>query len=308
MAAGEIAAVKPELGLVCVTAGTEVRFRALTRTRLLQRGEAERPALLRELYADNLRRVETAIAFCEANGIRLYRLSSALFPFADIEIGSGELDALAPELARIGERATASGIRLLMHPEQFVVLNSDTPQIIENSRQTLDFHARVLDNLQQPRSPWATLILHGGKGGRSERLIETIETLPERVRLRLALENDEDVYGPEDILAICRAVQIPMVYDVHHHVCKAKLTTYDDPAVAEMFWAARDTWHPTDWQLTHISNGRETFGDNRHSDMITAMPGIYRFAPWIEVEAKGKDLAIGALRDCWLPSAIQTTE
>ncbi len=42
----------PQLGLVCITASDAVRYRALTRKRLLQFDDAEQKRMLRELYAD----------------------------------------------------------------------------------------------------------------------------------------------------------------------------------------------------------------------------------------------------------------
>jgi UV DNA damage endonuclease len=55
-----------------------------------------------------------------------------------------------------------------------------------------------------------------------------------------------------------------------------------------------------EWQLVHISNGRETFGDRHHSDFVETMPAAFRNAPWIEVEAKQKELAIEKLQAEWL--------
>src|SRR5687768_18238593 len=74
---------RPQLGLVCITASDEVRFRAMTRKRLLQLDAAEQKGALRGLYADNLSRLAKAIDYCHAHDIRLYRLTSALFPFAE---------------------------------------------------------------------------------------------------------------------------------------------------------------------------------------------------------------------------------
>lgn len=91
-----------------------------------------------------------------------------------------------------------------------------------------------------------------------------------------------------------------MVFDAHHHVIHEHLETYDDPSVAEMLAAARTTWSVPEWQLVHISNGKEFFTDPRHSDLITEMPNCYYQAPWIEVEAKFKELAIEKLRAEWL--------
>ena len=91
-----------------------------------------------------------------------------------------------------------------------------------------------------------------------------------------------------------------MVFDAHHHVVHEKLDSYDDPSVGEMLALARETWPVPAWQMVHISNGRESFNDPRHSDLITDMPPAYRAAPWIEVEAKLKEVAIERLRAEWL--------
>jgi len=91
-----------------------------------------------------------------------------------------------------------------------------------------------------------------------------------------------------------------MVFDAHHHVCREKLDSYEHESVAETFWAARETWENPENQLVHISNGRERFQDRAHSDVISAMPSVFRFAPWIEVEAKHKEIAIEKLQNEWL--------
>jgi UV DNA damage endonuclease len=156
-----------------------------------------------------------------------------------------------------------------------------------------------MDLLEQPRSPWALLELHGGKSNRAERLVEVIGQLPEAIGARLALENDEYGYSATGILEICQAAGVPMVFDAHHHVCYEGLTSYEDPSIAEMVLAARETWPAPEWQLVHISNGRAAFGDRQHSDFIQRLPSAYADLPWIEVEAKKKELAIDQLRADW---------
>jgi len=294
--------VTPELGLVCITASKEVRYRTVTRKRLLSFPESEQEELLRNLYKDNLERLNLAIDFCLNNELKLYRISSNLFPFADTELGEKVLDELSEELLKIGDRAIASGIRVVVHPDQFVVLSSDNPEVIANSIKILQMHAMIMDKLGLPRSPWAMIEIHGGKSDRSERLVEVIRNLPEAIRSRLALENDEYAYSAEEILAVCRKAGIPMVFDAHHHVIHEKLDSYEHPSVAQMQAAARTTWPKQEWQLVHISNGREAFGDRNHSDLITVMPSSYSNAPWIEIEAKLKEEAIAKLREEWLPT------
>jgi UV DNA damage endonuclease len=298
---------RPQLGLVCITTSDAVRYRALTRKRLLQFEAAEQERLLRELYADNLARLNNALDFCCARNIRLYRMTSALFPFADDEAGEMVLEEFRGELAATGARAKSLGLRLVLHPDQFVVLNSDSLQVIVNSIKILATHARVMDLLELPRSPWALIEIHGGKGGRSERLVEVVRELPENVRSRLAFENDEYAYGAEEILRICHAAQTPMVFDAHHHLVHERLDSYDHPSVAHMLSEARKTWAVPEWQLVHISNGRDAFNDRHHSDFVETMPAAFHDAPWIEVEAKQKELAIEKLQAEWLALKASTT-
>lgn len=291
---------RPELGLVCITASKAVRFRAMTRKRLLQLSILEQEQALRNLYTENLNRLHDALSFCAHEGIRLYRLSSAVFPFSDEPIGLAILQEQTDRLQLVGQRASELGIRLVLHPDQFVVLNSDRPEVIENSIKILTAHARNFDLMGLPQSPWSLMNIHGGKGDRADRLISVIRNLPDSIRLRLTLENDEYTYSTRDILQICRAVDIPMVFDAHHHAIHEKLETYEDPSVAEMVAEARSTWKVPEWQLVHISNGDQFFTDPRHSDLIAIMPSSYRDVPWIEVEAKQKELAIAKLRQEWL--------
>ncbi|NET90046.1 MAG: UV DNA damage repair endonuclease UvsE [Kamptonema sp. SIO1D9] len=292
---------QPHLGLVCITASKQVRYRTITCKRLLQMTPKEQAERLLGLYRENLERLNLAIDFCLANSINLYRMTSGLFPFADTEIGAEVLNQFADKLQVTGSRATENNLRLVLHPDQFVVLSSDRQQVIENSIKILTMHARIMDLLGQPRSPWALLNIHGGKGDRAEKLIETIRSLPDPIRLRLTLENDEYAYSSEHILAVCRQAGIPMVFDAHHHVINQKLDSYEHESVGEMLAAAQTTWTNREHQLVHISNGKESFGDPRHSDLITNMPSSYRDVPWIEVEAKLKEEAIFKLRQEWLP-------
>jgi UV DNA damage endonuclease len=283
------------LGLVCITNSKEVRYRTITRTRLLAASLDTQHKLLDDIYRDNLQTFEKALRYCEREAIALYRIPSSIFPFFDEDIGRAVMAPLSAALAKAGARATALGIRLVMHPDQFVVLSSDSPAVVANSIKILQMHADIMDGLQQPRSPWALLEIHGGKSDRSDQLVAVIATLPDAIRSRLCLENDEYAYGADAILAICRRSGVPMVFDAHHHIVHEKLSSYDDPSVGAMLAQARTTWPDPTQQLVHISNGRTSFNDRQHADLITTMPASYKDAPWIEIEAKFKEEAIAGL-------------
>lgn len=291
---------QPKLGLVCITNSEEVRYRTITRTRLLQLDADHQRTTLDQLYRENIQRFRKALDFCVTHGIQLYRYTANLFPFADTPLGMEVLLGLQPQVQQLGADATAQQIRLLVHPDQFVVLSSENPQVVTNSIHILATQAAIMDLLQQPRSPWAIIEIHGGKGGRSAALVERIRQLPAAIRLRLALENDESAYSAEEILAVCQATGVPMIFDAHHHICHHRLTSYEDPSIQRMLNAARTTWSDPSWQIVHISNGRANFCDRSHSDLVQTMPSAYADAPWIEVEAKHKEQAIAYLRNHWL--------
>lgn len=292
----------PHLGLVCITSDKQVRFRTMTRTRYLKLSLSDREIALSELYRHNLQRLHDALSFCEQNQIQLYRMSSALFPLSDLEdeIGANILETMSADLATIGQRANALSIRMVLHPDQYVVLSSDSPEVVQASINNLAGHARIFDLLGLPRSPWSLMNIHGGKSQRPEQLVKVISELPENIKSRLTLENDEYAYSADEILAVCQQAGVPMVFDAHHHICHENLDSYDHPSVESMFYAARETWTNPDWQLVHISNGEQAFNDRKHSNLITDMPNVYHQAPWIEVEAKQKEEAIAHLRSWWL--------
>ena len=287
----------PQLGLVCITHSEEVRYRTITRTRLLQLDPEQRRPRLETLYRENLARLNTAIDYCEREQIFLYRMPSSLFPFFDEEVGRSAMTSLADEVAETGARALERNTRLVMHPDQFVVLNSDSEKVVDNSIKILQMHADIMDLLQQPRSPWALLEIHGGKSGRGGELVQAIARLPEAIRCRLGLENDEYAYGASEIHAICMESGVPMIFDAHHHVVHEGLSSYEDPSIGEMLDKARETWARPEHQLAHISNGRTAFADRSHADLIEVMPSVFGSVPWIEIEAKHKEVAIRKLRN-----------
>lgn len=292
--------VKNNLGLVCITHSEDVRYKTTTRKNLLSLDESAQKEKLRTIYSENIARLKKAIEFCLANDINLYRMTSALFPFSDEKMGAEILKDFTDDLSEIGTNALEKGLRLVLHPDQFVVLSSDSENVIANSVKILKMHAKTMDLLKQPRSEWAAMNIHGGKSGRIDKLVAEIEKLPEEIRSRITFENDEYAYSSAEILEVCRRANVPMVFDAHHHICRENLENYNDPSVEETFWAARETWKKPENQMVHISNGREKFGDRAHSDLIFTMPEVFRFAPWIEVEAKHKELAIAKLQAEWL--------
>jgi UV DNA damage endonuclease len=291
----------PNFGLVCITFDDTIRYRTITRTHYLKFDEVERRKKLGELYCYNLHKLFQALEYCHRHDIHLYRVTANLFPLSDWEDGIGRqvFNEMMPLMTGFAARAEALGIRVIVHPEQFVVLSSESASVRENSINVLAQHAFLFDALGLPRSSWAAVNIHGGKGGRANELIEVVQELPEAIKSRLTFENDEYAYTSAEILEVCEQTGVPMVFDAHHHLIHEGLETLNHPSVVEFTKLARQTWQPQDWQIVHLSNGRDNARDQKHSDTIHTVPESYRRVSWIEIEAKAKEVAINDLKGLW---------
>ena len=169
---------------------------------------------------------------------------------------------------------------------------------------TEKFEREVLAELsyQAEVAEWVgadTINIHGGgaygdKAAALRVLRENITRLPQPVRSRLTLENDDKVYTPADLLPVCADTGVPLVYDVHHHRCLP-----DGLSVAEATTQARKTWKSE--PLFHISSPIEGWNGpkpERHHDYINASDFPQEWLGWpltVEVEAKAKELAVARL-------------
>jgi UV DNA damage endonuclease len=289
----------PELGLVCLSSDEQCRFRTITRSRYLSLPADQRDKDLHAIYWDNIQRLHWTLGYCARRNIKLYRATSALFPMSDEAEGEAALRSMAGQLSSVGRRAERLGIRVVLHPDQFVVLNSESEKTRAVSRMILDKHALAFDLIGLPQTAWSLMNIHGGKAGRGDLLVDIIKELPPNVKNRLTLENDEYSFGAEEIHDICCRAGVPMLFDCHHHVIKESLESYDHPSVAKFTKLARGTWPKPEWQVVHVSNGETAFLDRYHSERITMIPKAFRDVPWIEVEARGKEVAIAGLRESW---------
>jgi UV DNA damage endonuclease len=161
----------------------------------------------------------------EANDIRMYRISSDLAPYVthpDMPQFHGQIRECADELRAIGRRARKLGLRLSFHPSQFIVLNSPDPVLVQKSIADLAAQSEMLDRMELDAE--AVVVVHAGGtyGDRDlgcERWIAIYKTLPEPVRRRLVLENDDLRYSAADVLKIHDATGVPLIFDHQHFWC-----------------------------------------------------------------------------------------
>ncbi|KAL8980536.1 MAG: hypothetical protein Q9177_005852 [Variospora cf. flavescens] len=178
-----------------------------------------------QLCLANVRDIPKMLRWNDRYGIKFMRLSSEMFPFASHEEYGFKLAPFASEaLAEAGKVAAELGHRLTTHPGQFTQLGSPRKPVIDNALRDLDYHAELLSLLKLPpqQDRDAVMVLHlggvfGDKAATLDRFRHNYAALPQAVKDRLVLENDDVSWSVHDLLPVCEELNIPLVLDYHHH-------------------------------------------------------------------------------------------
>jgi UV DNA damage endonuclease len=293
------------LGLCCQFLDAPIRFRAATHRYVATLAPDARRAYLSSVARANAIALLHAVERCHELGIGAFRITSQVLPLATHPASGYALDALddADVIARAfsaaGAHARFRGVRLSFHPDQFVVLNSVREDVVASSLRELELQGELAALVGAD-----AICLHGGgavdgKVAALDRLASALGRLTPRARARLALENDDRVFAPADLLPLCEREGVPFVYDAHHHRCLPDgLTVAEATERAVRTWRGREPW-------MHLSSPRVGWahGDPRpHADYIdpadfplewlrvAAQAGLT-----VDVEAKAKERAVLAL-------------
>ena len=120
-------------GIGC-SANRTFRLASYTENRLL--------ATVRE----NLECLERILTFNRASGLLFFRITSDLVPLASHPVCTADWQGeLRPLFSRVGDLARAGEFRISLHPDQFVLINSPDPGLVQRSVAELEYHAAVLD-------------------------------------------------------------------------------------------------------------------------------------------------------------------
>ena len=154
-----------------------------------------------------------------------------------------------------------------MHPDQFVVLNSPKPEIVESSIRELSYQCAVMDSMLLDKT--AKLQIHGGgvygdKPAALERFIVTYALLPENVKARLVVENDDRLYSLQDCLYLHEKTDIPILFDNFHHEC-----LNNGEPMTEAVKLAAASWKPEDG-VPMMDYSSQAVGERKgkHTDAI----------------------------------------
>ena len=285
------------LGLCCIFLEQPIKFRNTTVKAI---SGMERDAALEKLSGlclANAEALRQSLQFCADNGIGCFRINSQILPVkTHAECGYDvfdlpEGDEIVQRFKACGEFARTHDIRTCFHPDQFVVMNSPRPDVVDRSIAELEYQSEIAE--------WVgadVVNIHGGGGYGDKpdalaRFARNLSRLSDRARSRLTVENDDTTYSPSELLPLCQAEGIPLVYDVHHHRCNQ-----DDLSVDEATEQAIATWDRE--PMFHISSPIEGWKGpkpRRHHDFINVrdFPQCWNgLALTVEVEAKAKEVAV----------------
>lgn len=226
--------------------------------------------------------------------LTIFRLGSDFIPFASHELFAQEwMDEILKEIRDMASAVRDFGIRITMHPGQFVVLNSPDDKVVQRSLRELEYHFKVLDALGVGED--GVVVVHiGGTYGDKRKAMRRFEMVVEEngwLRRRLAIENDERHYTISDVLELSETLELPAIFDYFHH----KLNP-SEVSVERIL----DTWRGI--PEMHLSSEKEggRFGEHGEFISITDLEGMLSLIPEgvrvdVIVEAKMKEKAIERL-------------
>ena len=255
-----------------------------------------------ELGLQNAKDLFTILQWNNRKGIKVFRVSSDMFPWAS-EYGienSPYYKRIETVLRACGNFATTNGIRITSHPGPFNVLVSPREHVVENTIKDLEIHGKIFDMMGLSRTPYNKLNIHcngvyGDKKSAMDRFCTNFERLSDSVKSRLTVENDDkaSMYSVKDLMYIHERIGIPIVFDYHHH-----LFNTGDLSEQEALELAISTWPKDIKPIVHYSESKALHEENSklkpqaHSDYINELPNLYGNDVDVMVEAKAKELSI----------------
>ena len=256
-------------------------------------------ARVRATYLHNARKMIEVLPQVIALGIRHFRISSSNLPLSDkVPREWWDNSELRGIYKVMGDYCRLTGTRITVHPGQFTVLNSQSPNVVAKAVVELETAAWIFDACEFDESPQYAINIHSGARERFGELVTSTLSLPHNVRSRLTFENCESVASVEDLYNVFEATGVPITFDSHHHSFRpGTLTTRKASDLS------RTTWPAHIMPVQHLSNttlGLEasSFPDRRkHSDSFHYIPLVQLEALQsreiaVECEAKAKERAL----------------
>jgi UV DNA damage endonuclease len=229
--------------------------------------------LLKEKVTENLKCLKKTLQYNVENNFLFFRIGSGLVPFASHSVCQFDWQKyFAKDFREIGRFIKENDIRISMHPDQFTVINSRNPEIVERSVEELRYHCQVLDALGLDETAKVQIHIGGVYGEKEEamkRFVDNYEKLSNLIKKRLAIENDDKSYSAKDCLEIHKKTEIPIIFDTLHHEC---LNNQED--LRDILKKVVETWKKKDG-LPMVDYSNRIPGDKRCRHVQTVEPKLF---------------------------------
>ena len=291
------------LGYACINTVLSKNKIMTNRTMRRKTFEAQGIDYVSELALLNVKDLKTIVQWNNEMGIKLFRLSSQIFPWSD-EYSIEDLPdsvEICERMLEIGKIAKDGGQRLTMHPGPYNCLASPTQKVVEKTIRELNFHSEQFNMMGYEPSPYNKINIHvggayGDKKSTLARFVDNFSLLRDDTKRRLVIENDDspNEYSVKDLHeGIYKSIGIPITFDYFHH--KFNTGGLNEEEALKL---AATTWPDGIAQCCHYSESRrkekldESIRPQAHSDIIYDRINTYGLEPDIVIEAKLKEQAI----------------
>ena len=289
------------LGYACINMSMGKKV-GTNRTMVKRTFEAKGLDYVSDLALLNAKDIIKILEWNRLNGIKFFRLSSALVPWGDnLDLTQlKDYKEIKSELKKAGDFAKFHNMRINSHPGPFNVLPSPNESVVQKTFADLELHGKIFDMMGLSKTPYNNINIHcngvyGDKKSALDRFITNFKRLSPSVRKRLTIENDDktSMYSVKDLMYVHNAIGIPIVFDYHHHqFCTGDLSEKQALELAITTWPNSITpiVHYSESKALHENNPKEK--PQAHSLYINSLPDTYGNEVDIMVEAKAKELAI----------------
>jgi len=296
------------LGYACICM-SKGKYVTTNRTMVKKTFESKGLDYVSELALANASDIIKILEWNRMNGIKFFRLSSAIIPWGDhLDITQlKDYKEIKRILKQAGDFAKFWNMRINSHPGPFNVLPSPNESVVQKTLSDLELHGKIFDMMGLSKTPYNNINIHcngvyGDKTSAMDRLIQNFKRLSPSVRKRLTLENDDkaSMYSVKDLMYIHKQTGIPIVFDYHHHqFCTGGLTEEEALKLAATTWPTGITQevHYSESKALHENNPKEK--PQAHSKYINNLPNTYGLDIDIMLECKAKELALLEVRNLY---------
>ncbi|EFC41991.1 predicted protein [Naegleria gruberi] len=210
------------------------------------------PKKIKEKLLVNIDHLKKMLKWNVQKNLLFFRIGSEFVPFASHEKVRDEefkqefnwIEECEDDLKEIGKFVKENNIRISMHPDQFVLINSPDMEIFNRSYEELNYHAQLMNTMGLDTTHKFQIHLGGkydDKRKSMQRFVDRYKNnLNDAIRARCVLENDDRIYSLEDVYWIHQQCGIPILFDTLHHEC---LNSNGD-SLEVAFKKAASTWDP----------------------------------------------------------------